>query len=117
MRRGVDLFDCVAPTRLGRDGTVFTPDGKLQVTKSSHRTDRRPLVEGCGCACCSRYDRAYLRHLFSVGEDLGLRLVALHNVAFLLAIMRDARTALRDGRFDAWSTAWLARYRAGGGRS
>ena len=112
VRRGVDLFDCVAPTRMGRDGTAFTPDGKVQVRRSSHRTDRRPLVEGCGCPCCTRYDRAYLRHLFTSGEMLGLRLVALHNVAFLLDVMRDARAALRAGTFAGWSEGWLARYRA-----
>jgi queuine tRNA-ribosyltransferase len=97
---------------MGRDGTAFTPDGKVQVRRSSHRTDRRPLVEGCGCPCCTHYDRAYLRHLFASGEMLGLRLLALHNVSFLLDVMREAREALRDGSFDGWSAAWLARYRA-----
>jgi queuine tRNA-ribosyltransferase len=114
VRRGVDLFDCVAPTRMGRDGTAFTPDGKVQVRRSSFRTDRRPLVEACGCPCCTGYDRAYLRHLFASGEMLGLRLLALHNVAFVLDTMRDARAALRAGTFDGWSEAWLARYRAAG---
>ena len=112
VRRGIDLFDCVAPTRMGRDGTAFTPDGKVQIRKGSHRTDRRPLVEGCGCPGCTRYDRAYLRHLFVAEEMLGLRLLALHNLTFLLDTMRDARAALRDGVFDAWSERWLARYRA-----
>jgi queuine tRNA-ribosyltransferase len=111
VRRGIDLFDCVAPTRMGRDGTAFTPDGKVQIRKGSHRTDRRPLVDGCGCPCCTRYDRAYLRHLFVAEEMLGLRLLALHNLTFLLDIMRDARAALRDGSFDLWSAGWLARYR------
>ncbi|HWE41401.1 MAG TPA: tRNA guanosine(34) transglycosylase Tgt [Gemmatimonadaceae bacterium] len=111
VRRGIDLFDCVAPTRMGRDGTAFTPDGKVQIRKGSHRTDRRPLVEGCGCPGCTRYDRAYLRHLFVAEEMLGLRLLALHNLTFLLDTMRDARAALRDGNFDSWSDAWLSRYR------
>jgi queuine tRNA-ribosyltransferase len=112
VRRGIDLFDCVAPTRMGRDGTAFTPDGKVQIRKGSHRTDRRPLVEGCGCPCCTRYDRAYLRHLFVAEEMLGLRLLALHNLTFLLDTMRDARAALRDGSFASRSDAWLARYRS-----
>jgi queuine tRNA-ribosyltransferase len=112
VRRGVDLFDCVAPTRMGRDGTAFTPDGKVQVRRSGFRADRRPLVEGCGCPCCARYDRAYLRHLFAAGEALGQRLLALHNLAFLIGIMREAREALRAGCFAGWSAAWLARYRA-----
>jgi len=111
VRRGVDLFDCVAPTRMGRDGTAFTPDGKVQIRKGSHRTDKRPLVEGCGCPGCTRYDRAYLRHLFVSEEMLGLRLLALHNLTFLLDTMRDARAALRAGAFDTWSSEWLARYR------
>jgi queuine tRNA-ribosyltransferase len=114
VRRGVDLFDCVAPTRMGRDGTAFTPDGKVQVRRSSHRTDRRPLVEGCGCPCCTGYDRAYLRHLFASDEMLGLRLLALHNVAFVLGVLADARAALQAGTFDGWSSEWLGRYRAGG---
>lgn len=112
VRRGMDLFDCVAPTRLGRDGTAFTPYGKLQIRQSSNRTDRRPVVEGCECACCTKYDRAYLRHLFASEEMFGKRLLALHNVAFLISIMRDARAALLDGSFTAWSCEWLARYRA-----
>lgn len=114
VRRGIDLFDCVAPTRMGRDGTAFTPDGKVQIRQSGYRADRRPLVEGCGCPCCTRYDRAYLRHLFVTEEMLGKRLLALHNVAFLLGIMRDARSALAAGTFDGWSDAWLARYRGSG---
>ena len=113
VRRGVDLFDCVAPTRMGRDGTAFTPDGKVQMRKSSHRTDRRPLVEGCECPCCTRYDRAYMRHLFASDEMLGLRLLALHNLTFLIALMRGMREQLRGGSFAAWSAAWLARYHAG----
>ncbi|CAN5644298.1 tRNA guanosine(34) transglycosylase Tgt [soil metagenome] len=112
VRRGIDLFDCVAPTRVGRDGTAFTPDGKVQIRKSSHRTDRRPIVEGCECPCCIHYDRAYLRHLFAAGEMLGKRLLALHNVAFLISIMREAREALQAGTFAAWSEDWLARYHA-----
>jgi queuine tRNA-ribosyltransferase len=115
VRRGVDLFDCVAPTRMGRDGTAFTPDGKVQIRRSGFRTDRRPLVEGCPCPGCSQYDRAFLRHLFVSREMLGLRLLALHNVAFLIGILEDARSALRAGTFRSWSEQWLARYRAGDG--
>lgn len=111
IRRGIDLFDCVAPTRMGRDGTAFTPDGKLQIRRSSHRTDRRSLVENCACPCCTQYDRAYLRHLFVSGEMLGMRLLALHNLSFLLSVMREARAMLRAGMFDGWSDEWLRRYR------
>lgn len=113
VRRGIDLFDCVAPTRMGRDGTAFTPDGKMQIRQSSYRTDRRPLVDGCNCPCCTQYDRAYLRHLFASEEMLGKRLLALHNISMLIGLMRDARAALHDGTFDSWSVEWLVRYRNG----
>jgi queuine tRNA-ribosyltransferase len=112
VKRGMDMFDCVAPTRMGRDGTAFTPDGKTQILRSSNRTDRRPLVDGCDCPCCTKYDRAYMRHLFASDEMLGKRLLALHNVTFLVALMRDARAALREARFVTWSDEWLRRYRA-----
>lgn len=110
--RGIDLFDCVAPTRMGRDGTAFTPDGKVQILQASFRRDRRALVAGCDCVCCTKYDRAYLRHLFASDEMLGKRLLALHNVAFLVGIAREARNELLAGRFRAWSDQWLMRYRA-----
>ncbi|MBL0939459.1 MAG: tRNA guanosine(34) transglycosylase Tgt [Gemmatimonadaceae bacterium] len=110
--RGMDLFDCVAPTRMGRHGTVFTPDGKVQVQKSSYRTDRRALVDGCPCPACTHYDRAYLRHLMVTEEPLGPRVLALHNLTFLLELMRETREQLATGSFASWSSAWLARYRA-----
>lgn len=113
VRRGIDMYDCIAPTRLGHDGTAFTPDGKLQILKSSLRMDRRPLVDGCPCLCCTQYDRAFLRQMFACGEALGMRLLGLHNVTFLCNIMRDARSALRAGNFQTWSAEWLLRYRAG----
>ena len=112
VRRGMDLFDCVAPTRMGRHGTAFTPDGIVQIGKSGFRVDRRPLDADCACIACTDYDRAYLRHLFAADEPLGPRLLALHNLAFVLRVMRDARAALASGSFAGWSTAWLARYRA-----
>ena len=110
VRRGVDLFDCVAPTRMGRNGAAFTHDGRLNIKRTEFRRDARPLMEGCGCACCTRFSRAYVRHLFTSDEMLGLRLLSLHNVHFLVALMRDARRALLAGGFDAWSRDWLARY-------
>ncbi len=111
VRRGMDLFDCVAPTRMGRHGTVFTRDGTVQIRKSSFRTDRRPLDDACECPACTDYDRAYLRHLFAAEEPLGPRLLALHNLAFLLRLMRETREALAAGSFTTWSTEWLQRYR------
>lgn len=113
VRRGIDLFDCVAPQRMGRDGTAFTPDGKVQIRKSSFRTDRRPLVEGCACEACTQYDRAFLRHLFTASEPQGQRLLALHNIAFVIDVLAQARAALGDGSFVSWSESWLRRYLSG----
>ena len=108
--RGVDLFDCVAPTRMGRNGTAFTSEGRLNVRRAELRADRRPLDEQCGCSTCTRFSRAYIRHLFMADEMLGASLLSLHNVHFLVALMRDARTAIRTGAFAGWSRDWLARY-------
>jgi queuine tRNA-ribosyltransferase len=110
VRRGVDLFDCVAPTRMGRNGTAFTSDGRLNIKRAEYRLDPRPLDEECGCSACSRFSRAYVRHLFLADEILGLRLLSLHNVHFLVSLMSRARRALVAGSFDAWSRDWLARY-------
>jgi queuine tRNA-ribosyltransferase len=108
--RGVDLFDCVAPTRMGRTGAFFTRDGRRNIKNSVFRLDPAPLDAECDCAACTRFSRAYLRHLFVTEEILGLRLLSLHNVHFLVALMREARTALAAGTFASWSRAWLARY-------
>ena len=110
VRRGVDMFDCVAPTRMGRNGTAFTADGRVNVRRAELKADRRPLDETCECSTCKRFSRAYIRHLFVADEILGLRLVSLHNVHFLVALMRRSRAAVIDGTFDAWSRDWLARY-------
>jgi queuine tRNA-ribosyltransferase len=108
--RGVDLFDCVAPTRMGRNGTAFTADGRLNIKRAEYRADERPLDDGCDCAACARFSRAYIRHLFVSDEILGLRLLSLHNVHFLVRLMRDARQHIRAATFDRWRRDWLARY-------
>jgi queuine tRNA-ribosyltransferase len=108
--RGVDLFDCVAPTRMGRNGAAFTRDGRLNIKRAEYRTDPKPLDDECDCAACTRFSRAYIRHLFTADEILGLRLLSLHNVHFLVHLMRDARDAIRAGTLDAWARGWLARY-------
>jgi queuine tRNA-ribosyltransferase len=110
VKRGVDLFDCVAPTRMGRNGAVFTSRGRLNIKRSEFRSDPRPLDEECDCAACRRFSRAYIRHLFVADEMLGLRLLSLHNVHFLVALMRAARTAVAKREFDAWSRRWLDQY-------
>ena len=109
VRRGVDLFDCVAPTRMGRNGTAFSREGRLNIKRADFRTDARPLDESCDCAACRRFSRAYIRHLYVSDEILGLRLLSLHNVHFLLSLMRGARAAIVSGDFGAWAREWLER--------
>ncbi|MGH7651175.1 MAG: tRNA guanosine(34) transglycosylase Tgt [Gemmatimonadaceae bacterium] len=112
IRRGVDLFDCVAPTRIGRNGAAFTRDGRLNIKRAEFRTDPRPLDPECDCSACARFSRAYIRHLFVSDEILGLRLLSLHNVHFLLSLARQARQAVGRGDLDSWSRDWLARHRS-----
>jgi queuine tRNA-ribosyltransferase len=110
VRRGIDLFDCVAPTRMGRNGAAFTRDGRLNIKRAEYRADPAPLDDTCDCAACTRFSRAYIRHLFTADEILGLRLLSLHNVHFLVRLMREAQGAIRAGTLDAWARDWLARY-------
>jgi queuine tRNA-ribosyltransferase len=110
IRRGIDLFDCVAPTRMGRNGTVFTAEGRLNIKRAEFRNDPKPLDESCDCSACTRFSRAYIRHLFVSDEILGHRLLSLHNVHFLLSLARAARNEIALGSLDAWSRDWLARY-------
>jgi len=113
VRRGVDLFDCVAPTRMGRNGTAFSSTGRLNIKRADFRTDPRPIDEACDCAACRRFSRAYLRHLYVSDEILGLRLLSLHNVHFLVSLMRGARAAIEAGAFDSWASEWLLRLASG----
>jgi queuine tRNA-ribosyltransferase len=109
VRRGVDLFDCVAPTRMGRNGTAFTSTGRINIKRAEYRIDSRPIDESCDCAACRRFSRGYLRHLYVSDEILGLRLLSLHNVHFLVSLMRGARDAITAGTFDSWASEWLNR--------
>lgn len=113
VRRGVDMFDCVAPTRNGRNGTAFTSTGRVNVKVARFASDTRPLDPSCDCACCQDYSRAYIRHLFVCDELLGLRLLSLHNVHFTIHLTALARAAIINGDFNAWAQEWLARYRRG----
>ena len=110
IKRGVDLFDCVAPTRMGRNGSAFTPDGRINIKRTEFRNDPRPLDESCDCSACKRFSRAYIRHLFTADEILGLRLLSLHNVHFLISLTRSARRAIAAGTLEQWSGDWLSRY-------
>ncbi len=109
---GVDLFDCVLPSRVARNGLVFTPDGPLNLRNEQYRTDPRPLVEGLD-NYTARFSRAYLRHLTLAGEILGCTLLTLHNLHFYLDLMAQARRHLEAGDYGAWHRGWIERYEAG----
>lgn len=100
--RGVDMFDCVMPTRNARNGTLFTHDGKVSIKTTPFAEDTRPLDEHCACYTCRTFSRAYLRHLFTTGEILFFRLASLHNISYYLSLVRDARRAIVDGRYEAF---------------
>ncbi|MHB0857608.1 MAG: tRNA guanosine(34) transglycosylase Tgt [Anaerolineae bacterium] len=108
--RGIDIFDCVLPTRLARNGAVFTPEGRLNLRNAANREDPRPIQDNCACYTCRNFSRAYLRHLVMSEEILGLRLNTIHNLHFLLQLMRDIRSAIVEGRFPAYRAAFLDRY-------
>lgn len=110
VRRGVDMFDCVLPTRVGRTGIALTAIGRINLRQAAFAEDFTPLEEGCSCPACRAYTRAYLRHLFKAGEMLGPRLLSLHNLTFMAGLAKAVRAAICADRFDAWSREMLERY-------
>ncbi len=108
--RGVDLFDCVVPTRHGRHGSVFTSRGRLNLRNARHRDERVPLDPDCVCPVCARWTRAYLRHLLNAGDALAARVLSLHNLAYYMRLLREAREAIAAGSFAVFSERWRARY-------
>jgi queuine tRNA-ribosyltransferase len=97
--RGVDMFDCVMPTRNGRNGTLFTSDGRVNIKNLQYRLDDAPLDSQCSCYTCRTFSRGYLRHLFLAGEITGLRLLSLHNIAYYLKLTQDIRDAIESDSF------------------
>jgi len=114
---GVDMFDCVMPTRNARNGTLFTSEGKVHIKRSQYRRDARPLDENCPCETCRLYSRAYLRHLFVSGEILASRLHTIHNLTYYLQLMERMRQAIEEGRFDPFRREFLASLDGGEDRS
>ncbi len=108
--RGIDMFDCVLPTRLARHGSVFTDDGTLNIKNKRFELDKGPLMEGCGCYCCQNFSRGYVRHLIRAEEILGLRLLTLHNLFYYLELTRRIRDAIDAGTFGEFRAAFAARY-------
>jgi queuine tRNA-ribosyltransferase len=112
IERGVDMFDCVLPTRTARTGSALTWDGRLNLRNAAFARDPRPLDEACPCPACTRFSRAYIRHLINQQELLGLRLLSLHNLRFLLDLTANARTAIEQGRLAAYKADALGRLAA-----
>jgi queuine tRNA-ribosyltransferase len=109
VRRGIDMFDCVMPTRHARNGHLFTRDGVINIRNAVHQADTRPLEEGCTCYTCRNYSRSYLRHLDKCGEILGSHLNTVHNLHFYQRVMAEIRAAIEAGRLDAYREDFYAR--------
>jgi len=109
--RGIDLFDCVIPTRYGRTGTAFTEEGPIVVRNAPYADDLGPLDNNCACYTCCNFTRAYLRHLINVSEMLGVQLISYHNVAWYKDLMTNIREAIEQGRFSEFKKAFLKKYK------
>jgi queuine tRNA-ribosyltransferase len=109
--RGVDMFDCVLPTRIARNGTAFIARGTISLKNAPYTLDRGPIEEGCTCPCCRHFTRGYLRHLIKAEEILGLRLVTLHNLHFYLNLLRQVRTHIEAGTFAEFRETFVSNYR------
>lgn len=110
---GIDMMDCVQPSRIGRHGTVFTKYGRLVIKNAVYSEDDRPLDEDCDCYVCRNYTRGYIRHLFKAQEILGSRLATYHNLYFLVKLMKDSREAIKEGRFKEFKENFEKRYKMG----
>ena len=111
--RGIDMFDCVMPTRNARNGSLFVADGVVRIRNARYRDDPRPIEEGCGCYTCRHYSRAYLRHLDQCGEMLGSHLNTVHNLYFYMQLMAGLRRSIERGELPAFARAFLARQQSG----
>jgi queuine tRNA-ribosyltransferase len=109
--RGMDMFDCVLPTRLARNGTAFTAKGTLNLKNAEFTLDKQPIEENCACETCRQFSRGYIRHLIKAEEILGLRLITLHNLYFYLNLMSQARIEIENGTFDQFRKAFVAEYK------
>src|SRR6266446_3459044 len=109
--RGIDLFDCVLPTRLARNGTAFTSAGTLNLKNAEFALQKGPIEESCACPACAEFSRGYIRHLIKAEEILGLRLITVHNLHFYLDLMRQARTEIQNGSFGAFRKRFVSKYK------
>ncbi|MBR2678075.1 MAG: tRNA guanosine(34) transglycosylase Tgt [Bacilli bacterium] len=111
VERGIDIFDCVLPTRIARHGQAFTHTGKINFNNAKFKEDLGPVEEGCDCYCCQNYSRAYVRHLITVGETLGGRLLSIHNIRFLIRLAEEIREAIKEDRFLEYKKDFLNNYK------
>jgi queuine tRNA-ribosyltransferase len=114
VRAGVDMFDCVLPTRNGRNAFAFTVNGPVRLRNNIHATSSEPVESGCDCYCCRNFSRGALRHFFKVGEMLGPIMVSLHNLSFYQRLMAGIRQAIKRSEFAAWADEHLDRYKSCG---
>ena len=109
--RGIDIFDCVLPTRLARNGTAFTSTGTLNLKNAEFTLDKDPIEQDCACPACREFTRGYVRHLIKAEEILGLRLITLHNLHFYLDLMKRARAGVEAGTFDEFRKNFVSNYK------
>ncbi len=110
VERGIDMFDCVLPTRLARHGHAFTKNGKINLRNAKYKEDFTPVEEGCDCKCCQHYTKAYIRHLLVADETLGQRLLSIHNLRFLIRLMEEMRIAIKEDRFTELKEEFYKNY-------
>ena len=108
--RGIDMFDCVLPTRIARNGALFVRDGRVNVDTARFRDQQTPIEEDCDCYTCETFSAGYVHHLFKANELLAYRLATIHNVRFVLRLMEEIRFAIRDGAFEEYRAAFHARF-------
>lgn len=107
---GVDMFDCVSPTRLARNGTVYTRNGKINLNNAKFKLDKAPIETDCDCYACQNFSKAYIRHLLNVGEILGIRLTTIHNLRFIMKLMKDIRKSIKNDKFQSFKKSFLMKY-------
>ena len=110
VKNGIDMFDCVLPTRNGRNGQLFTSQGVINIENSRYLEDFNPVDEECNCQLCDNYTKAYLRHLFNINEMLGLRLASMHNITYYMKLMETIRAKINEGEFSKWAVNYLNIY-------
>ena len=110
VRRGIDMFDCVLPTRIARHGNAFTRNGKLNIKNAKFKEDFTPIEDGCDCYACKHYTRAYIRHLITAQETFGARLLSIHNIRFLIRMTEEIREAIENDNFEEYSKNFLDKY-------